>query len=57
MIDVQAPLSTEERITNFWNTFGQPINFVYVVAAGITPWVLIKIREKLRKTKSKNINY
>ena len=51
LIDVQPPLTTEERITNFWNIFGEPMNFVYVVAAGITPWILIKIREKLRKNK------
>jgi hypothetical protein len=51
MIDVQPRLTTEERMTNFWNTFGQPINFVYVVAAAITPWIFIKVREKLRKNK------
>jgi hypothetical protein len=55
LIDVRAPLTTEEMMTNFWNTFGQPMNFVYVVAAGITPWVFTKVRELLKKRqKSKN---
>jgi hypothetical protein len=57
MINVQAPLTVEETITSFWNTFGEPMNFVYIVAAGITPWIFIKIREKLKKNKkSKNID-
>jgi len=56
MIEVQAPLTTEEMIINFWNTYGQPVNFVYAVAIGITPWVLIKIKEMLKK-KQKSKNY
>jgi hypothetical protein len=56
MINVQAPLTIQETITNFWNTFGEPMNFVYVVAAGITPWIFIKIREKLKKNKKRRLH-
>ena len=48
-IDVLTPLTMEERISNFWNVYGNPLLFVYGIAAGLAPWIFTTAKRKLQK--------
>jgi hypothetical protein len=49
IINVLPPLTPEESIISFWNTYGSPMNFIYGIAAGLAPWFFSKIKNKLKK--------
>jgi hypothetical protein len=48
-IDVLPPLTIEEKISKFWNVYGNPLFFVYGIAAGLAPWVVTTVKRKLQK--------
>jgi hypothetical protein len=48
-IDVLPPLTIEEKISKFWNVYGNPLFFVYGIAAGLAPWVVTTVKRKLKK--------
>jgi hypothetical protein len=48
-IDVLPPLTLEERVTNFWSIYGNPMVFVYGIAAGVAPWLFIVIKNRLKR--------
>jgi hypothetical protein len=48
-LTVEDPLTFEEKISEFWNKLGNPITFSYGVAAGISPWIFSKLKEKIKK--------
>jgi len=49
MITVQDPLTLSDRVSDFWNKLGSPIAFFYGIIAGILPWLLVRIKNKLNK--------
>ena len=51
-IDVLPPLTIEEQISEFWNVYGDPMNFVYGIIAGLVPWLFTIIRNKLKRAPS-----
>ena len=51
VITVQEPLTEIDKISEFWNKLGSPITFIYGILAGISPWVFIKVKERLKKDK------
>jgi hypothetical protein len=48
-IDVLPPLTLEERISSFWSIYGNPMVFVYGIVAGVTPWLFIVIKNRLKR--------
>lgn len=53
MIRIDNPITLTDQISDFWQKLGSPINFVYVVAAGLAPFVYVLIKRRLGK---KSIN-
>lgn len=45
---VQQPLSTIDTVSDFWNKLGAPISFFYGIAAGISPWIYIQLKKKVK---------
>ena len=45
---VQQPQSTVDTISDFWTKLGAPISFFYGIAAGVSPWIYIKLKKKVK---------
>jgi hypothetical protein len=48
LLTLREPLTLIDNIGDFWNKVGAPISFFYGILAGISPWILTKIRERLK---------
>jgi hypothetical protein len=49
LVTLQEPFTLIDHISDFWNKLGAPISFIYGIAAGISPWLFTKIRERSKK--------
>jgi hypothetical protein len=49
MIDVEAPLSLTDQISEFWNKLGKPLSFLCGVVAGLSLTIYNLIKKKLGK--------
>ncbi len=55
-VTVQEPLTFEEKLTSFWSSYGDPMNFVYGIAAGLAPWAYVILKKKFSKNKRSLMN-
>jgi hypothetical protein len=49
LVDVEAPLSLTDQVSEFWNKLGEPLSFLYGVVAGLSPTIYNLIKKKLGK--------
>lgn len=53
-VKIDRPITITDQISDFWQKLGSPINFVYVVAAALAPFVYALVKKRLEKNKIKN---
>jgi hypothetical protein len=46
MVTVQEPLSGIDMISEYWNKLGAPFTFIYGIIAGISPWIVSKLKKR-----------
>jgi hypothetical protein len=53
-VKIDEPVTIIDQISDFWQKLGSPINFVYVIAAALAPFVYALVKRSLEKHRIKS---
>jgi hypothetical protein len=53
-LKVEKPTTAIDQVSDFWEKLGSPINFIYVVAAALAPFVYALVRKRINRNKPKD---
>ena len=52
LVTIIPKLSLIENVGNIWKDLGGPIVFFYGILAGISPWLIKRLRDKIKEKSS-----